>query len=384
MDKNSPASARLLTQNLIVSAIAAERSRDGVSWRAVQDLSALIDAYCLFDEGRVLGRAINVHVGYRNSELAELLKPFLTADYLASDLAAEVRQAAAARLRAYVGSTTQQQALKYFRTLDPEQVRNELQYVPDSEDEFSAGSDWIRSEAVGDPTSAEATQDMLVERATNYFTRTFLYIAYADISRLSLTIDSGRTQVVQQAVNAEYDLAARLTETLRKVYGKSGTEKFRDVRRRVSPLGAVVLQRAADNQSGLAVELDKLRGELSDARTRLREAEYLMTYGSDDDDRRGLKKWDAVFHEIERSYGKEPDIVSVRQFIHYFEAVGKTADDPKSVEAWAKSLLALPADVISRMIGRWPVLEIHWLRRAVPAGGRLLKAIEKLFGRVSQ
>ena len=380
--ENSPSpTKRLLTQNLVISAIAAERARGrGVRWPAVADLSSVIDVYCLFDEAHVLGRNVNVHEGYSRSELMRLLSPFITSDYIADEAAKRVRAVAAAHVQSALRETSGNESKEKTSTAFEDDIASAaLPQLQEATGPFDFGQDWTVDTLLSPMVPSDAEHQFL-PRQSSYYIRTFLYLAYSDAFRIPLTVDNGRQAVVDSILEREDTLAGNLLSTLKKAYASHGHAMYTSVRQRVSPLAAIVFDRAATARSSVAEEMQTLRAELAPLRTEIRVAEYAMLNGSYDDEQEGIIRWQRVFEELKRSYGDEPALVTARSALNFGENAAKLVDDGGKAESWLKTLLSLPANVISRIVARRPVIEIHRLRNDVPASARLVRSIESVCG----
>src|SRR5947209_5147976 len=67
---------RLITQNLLASAALFE-SQERVNWATIEDLSALIDLFCLYDRAIVIGHKYDKPQFITQSDLFDLLKDFI-------------------------------------------------------------------------------------------------------------------------------------------------------------------------------------------------------------------------------------------------------------------------------------------------------------------
>lgn len=373
-----PRSTRLVTQSLIISALRATERRPGVTWQEITDLSALIDVCCFFDEAHVLGRVANAHLRQPSSEMLDLLRSIVRTDYVAPDRAADVRSAATAHLLTVVQDS--EQSLKPPATLSRLPLGDVLSLLDSAEDtdESIWGNEWT----TGCPTDGELRAQIYNRNV--FFIRTFLYIAYADLSDLSFTADWRRAKVVGLLLQREDDLASKLRQSIHQAYASTAAGGFRDIRKRVSPIAAVVFDRASKNGTSIASETRAMREELSQFRTTLRDAQEQLKYGTHDEALLAETKWNNAIEELQRAYGSEPDILTVRKLISFGPELARIADDASKYGSWTKALLTLPLEVASRIIARRTVVDLHQLRENVPAGGALDLAIKSLFGRVKE
>jgi hypothetical protein len=373
---------RLITQSLMLSAIEAERSRKLVTWDAVSDLATLIDTYCLIDEAHVLGRTANVHRGYLDSDISQLLLDgYSHTDYVAGETETLVKSAANFHLWTFLGATNDPVVASVDTKPSSVFQVDELPQRRETDSwQFQWGNDWRIGDSCGSDSDLLSVDDWFPE-PTSFFKRSFLYLGYSDVRQIPLTVDVARADLLNEVLNREETLAGRLLNILRESYGQRST--FLDVRSRISPFAAVVFERAS-NRTTIAKEMDMLRGELTSARDSLRRAEEALSSATYDEQQKAQIKWDAVCTELQRAYGEDPSIVNIRKALKYGDGLGSVADDVTQYESWTKLILGLPVEMIKRVLARRPIIEIHDLRREVPGRVRLYRAIEKLFGTPAQ
>ena len=90
--------ARLLTQNLLVSASSYEGTAE-VSWDAIHDLCVLIDLFCLYDKFRILGRMAYSMYPLADSDFWATLQDVVRVDEFEDD--PRIIEAACGHLGAY-------------------------------------------------------------------------------------------------------------------------------------------------------------------------------------------------------------------------------------------------------------------------------------------
>src|SRR3954452_9632456 len=94
------ASARLVTQTLIISALRVTSGAPAsITWNEITNLAALIDIVCFFDELHVLGRLDNVHLRQEPSAMSDFIGALVKTDYVAEERADDLRIVAASHLR---------------------------------------------------------------------------------------------------------------------------------------------------------------------------------------------------------------------------------------------------------------------------------------------
>ena len=368
------ASARLVTQTLVISALrVTSRSPESISWNEITNLAALIDILCFFDELHVLGRWDNVHLRQTPSEMSDFIAPIVRTDYVAEERADDLRVVAASHLRSVLEDDGGAEVRRVFGA---RLSRDAVQIFERSDSDTDPwGAEWTTS----GPTLGEVV-GRNEYREEVFMRRTFLYLAYADVFGMALTPDAGRHDFVSALLRREDMVADQLLHTLDKAYSEVGGTSFKYIRERISPVAALVINRAAEKSTSVALETSIMREELKAIRTTLRETEDALAFGSHDDAQRAELRWNAALDEVRRSYGAEPDLLTVRKALNFGRDLASVADASTSYKSWIGSLLALPLDVISRVLARRTVVDLHRLRPEVPGGGRLNQSIVRLFG----
>ena len=157
---------------------------------------------------------------------------------------------------------------------------------------------------------------------------------------------------------------------------------YEDVRRNVTPLAAVVFDRAAPSRASIPQVMADLRNDLAPLRDRLRDAEEPTIGGSIHDEIVARGKWKSVFEEIEKTYGQGEGLLTVRQLLDFAKITSALVDEVHKTSSWAKALLSLPADMITRLLARGPSIEIFDREQEIPSSTRLLKKASDLFGEI--
>ncbi|HEX6099585.1 MAG TPA: hypothetical protein VF432_24945 [Thermoanaerobaculia bacterium] len=341
MKLNMHAGARLVTQQLVYSALLTQHR--GIPLTAVEiiDLASLIDVYCLFDKAHVLDRAWNVlDTEGSGSELGEMLSEFVVVDRVEWADTEKLRRV----VQAHMSTVT--------AALD------------------TAGSRRAGTRSGGDYSDED---DAFDERG-------FVYLAYADIQQVPFTPDFTRAAQIQQLTRAEDSFAGELLSNLRAQYPQWAGRRSASVTQRVSPVAGAVLDRAVRNQRGIAREMRILRDELAPLRARLNEAEQKLICGSYAEAQKAEKKWRKVLEELRLTFGDHPNLIEIGNVLSYGDVVGELVDEPASARSWLSAVATLPIEIANRILRRRPIIEIHRLRSDIPAGGRLGKCVETLFG----
>lgn len=157
---------RLITQQLLYSALLTQHPRIALTAVEITDLASLIDVYCLFDAAHVLGRAWNVlDTEGSGSELGAMLSEYVIVDEVDTATTENLRRVAQAHQSTVVAA---------------------LQ---------------------GDRGAQSAYEDDLFDE------RGFIYLAYADLQRLPFTPDVQRAEQIRQLARAEDTFAGELLPT---------------------------------------------------------------------------------------------------------------------------------------------------------------------------
>lgn len=403
---------RLITYNLLNSALAcAQAERQRVSLLQVEDLCTLIDLFCLYDGVVLLGH----NWGWHGPELAkwnDLAAALAEHDFIHEvdpwDLEGDdLDRAHAKHLAAFLGqdldtfaceSLTVHNGLRgdyvEFRTgfgAGPTDLMDHLRararrerptwdahvHLGGAPDEWSEKMRWVRAvperSAMVAALREEARQD---QRMHKFIRRTFVYVAYADVQRMSFTPDTARHPVLEGIVAEENQFRGRLQSALRSIVGET-TPGDKDLLRRVPPLAAVLFQRARTAHD-IVPELVRLRNDLAPLRKRLGDLEWQMLFESRDVAIGAAAKWDRAIDEVERNFGLEPRLITGKAALQLGEHLGEAVDNPTRLTPWLAALAKLPAEVISRLIARRTLIELHRLRPELPASERLRDAIQRI------
>lgn len=371
-------SQRLVTQNLLVSA-ASYDFQGKMSWPAIQDLSVFIDAFCLYDEIVVLGRQAYSMLPNR-SDLIAAVGDVVRVDEPHAD--ARVVSAACGHLGAFLNERVDSD--RYRPLIDSlsnaYSVYHAFATTPDGPDELQQGEEWLRTVPSEIDVLAALDQDEDFHRSITFLVRTFLYLAYADINQITLTPDSTRAKVLDPIARSERKLRQLLLEKIKDEFQKNSFADDVNIKRRITPLASIVFDRASKPQN-IAREMVKLRYDLAPMRERLAKVESRLASGSRKDELAVAREWSRVFEEIEKVYGRGEGLLSLESTLAFAELAGKFAEKPSSPETWAK-MLALPVNVIRRMVSRLPAIEIH--RMQFPSSERLQRVVHKLFGDIDE
>ena len=381
--------SRLITKNLLSSAAHIERSRHP-SWSSIQDLSALIDIFCLYDTAVVLstdGKTFRTILERRDSQLIDLFRStnFVAVGEGEKSLDPKVRLTAAKHLVTFLGGRDAERFgslvndIRYGDAYGLEDHRGR-HFQPDTPEQLISGKEWI----VKKLKRRELREAMLTERGfpeeATFFLRTFLYLGYADAMRVTFTPDIARSSVARAILRVEEEFRVKAINRIRQQWEDYPDSSDAELQRRVSPLAAVVFDRAYPDKTRIVPEIHQLRLQLEPFRERIRKTERQILYGTRDNAVKARLKWDQVFEEISKSFGKEPQLITIRRAIDFSRPVAGISAQPSNYKSWVDALLGLPFEVLSRVLDRGPAIELHRLRKKLPATGALRNALHGLFG----
>jgi hypothetical protein len=392
MSNESTAGYRLITQNLLTSAAYAVREKEP-DWLSIQDLSVLIELYCLYDRAVVIGREANYAINNWDDPLFDLFKrtDFINAAYIEQDDEGErLVRTAQRHLLTFLG---EQDSAKYRdlikQSLNAPQATYELSRIPDRGEELSVGQEYLLTTPSRADILQELDRDKAYSRATTFLVRTFLYLAYADVANLAYTPDLTRSAVSAAVCDAEQLFRDRLLNAMKSSW--TGDAEFVDpsvdrlqLQRKLSPLATIVLERAYPDRNRIVPEIEHLRAELSDVRKKLRDAEDKLQWRSRKERQKAEQEWNAVFQEVERTYGQEEELTSVKGIIRFAVSLIDVPSEPDNYAAWAAEILSIPIQAAVKLLRRRTLVDIHRLHRDLPAPGRLRTSVNRLFGKISE
>jgi hypothetical protein len=377
-----PPSARLVTQNLIFSAASAEQ-RKKVDLSQIRDLASLIDIFCLYDEIHVLGREVNTHDEFQAWSLYKTFQStgVMHTDYVPDEVITPLVQRAINHMQALTDDSDDGGVLPGLKSVPPEEIARLLQSMNDNPEKLHEGREWIHALSGQEWLSAAqlVPDDTSRINCATYFTRTFLYAAYAQQNNLPLTSEVARMPLLEKIVDSEKALADKLLKELKAAGQDTPARRFPELRKSLSPLAAVVFERAARKPSNLPDEMEHLRDELAPLRKRLRKAEYEILQGDYDRVEVAAQHWEEVFDELRRTFGGDPNVISFDGLIDFSKASADVVDNPTSKKSWISAIIGMPVSVVRRLLMRRPLLEIHRFRKELGGDGRLMAAVQKLF-----
>lgn len=379
MESDSAFGQRLTTQNLVLSAEAAIRTDRpaACSWSSVRDLATLIDLFCMNDGIGVLGTPLGSAF---ESPLGQLLfqSQFLRGETPTGHR--DILNCARRHLFTFLEASPSSTFDDLLRdALNPAPSFFYSVESPDCADDFADGERWLKHAV----TSANALDDLKKEpesaRAVSLVVRSFLYIALSDLTGRPFVADVLRTGPTVRVAKAESDLRLHLVAAIAKGTHQRTLERQATLER-VSPFASIVFSKAGTDRSGIVHEMDLLRFQLRHTRARLRDAEKTIFFGQGTEVAKAQNSWRATAQELQRTFGREPRLVSLQQIIGWGREAGDIADDPTKPKAWMQAILALPVEVIARHLNRRRAVELHRLQAQLPGEGAVRRSLKSLFG----
>lgn len=375
---------RLITQNLLISAVTFEREKQ-VSISSLQDLSVLIDLFCLYDRAVVISRNSWIPFRELKSELMGLLDKhsFVEINEPGNKGTEAITATARKHLATFLGVNDVERydgLLRY--ALSPSEADYGIHYRADGVEEIQLGQKWLYTASNRASLLHQLEIEERVGRGTTFLVRTFLYLAYADVAKLTFTPDAVRCPVLDNILKDEDEfLRQALMSKLQSAWERYPTSGYRELRRTVSPFAAIVFERAK-NRREIASEMEILRNELAPLRKRVHEFEEKALWGNRDEAIDAERKWEEILAEIDVNFGADPRLVSIKRAIAFGESVGEIIDNATSGKSWLSSLASLPIEIAMRLISQRPAIEIHHLRSKLPGPGKLALVVERLFGQI--
>lgn len=379
---------RLTTQNLLASAALFE-SQERVNWATIEDLSALIDLFCLYDRAIVIGHKNDKPQSVPQSGLFDLFKDFVNFRPPEEEVEVEAfRRSASQHLATFLGDEEDSDRFRLVFEMVFRSARyNWAVTPPDTPDDLEIGKQWLLTA----PTHADLVKLLKGEsedayrRGTAFLVRTFLYLAYANVNQIVFTPDTTRAPVLENILAKEEQFRGRLLSRLQKPF-----KDHQMLGRRVAPFAAIVFKRAAPDKRNIPAEMAKLREELAPLRNRLHDIEdRLQGRRSYDEELAAEAQWNSILAEIERDFTRSSfrhasAEVKIERALNLAGPVNEFIDKPTSPGTWAKALLGAPLKVVYHTLRRRPVIEIHRLQRQLPGSKQLEKLISNLFGEVRE
>lgn len=368
---------RLTTQNLLISAAFYERRR-GVTKQTLDDLSLLVDLYCLYDGIVVLGRGPTSTV---DSELIDTLAAngLIRTELVDLAIAETVGQLATARLGAYlvaegarIDTAAAKRALGSFASAA--NAQHGLTYIPDTARDMDVGLEGVKGSA----------QLALMEpRSYAFARRSFLYVAYAEHTGRIFVPDSARTSLITSMLREDGLFRERLIKGLKAGWQSQEAADQNGLIRLMAPLAAIVLDRASDTKR-IGPEIVALREELTPVRRLLRESEQAMHFMTAAETNKEMKKWKAAGKSLTAAFRKADLLIEFEGLLTPVAAFAKAATKWTDFESWAEAFSTLTLAELRQAIARRPVVQLGKLAKRAPGPRRLLDAAIQVFGELRE
>jgi hypothetical protein len=377
---------RLITQNLLASAALIE-SQERVNWTTIEDLSALIDLFCLYDRAIVIGHKNDRPQFGTQSGLFDLLQDFVNFRPPEEEIKVEAfSRSATQHLATFLGDEKDSDRFKFvFAKVFRSAHYNWAVTPPDTPDDLEIGKQWLlAAPAHADLVELLKGKSEYAYNATGFLVRTFFYLAYANVHQIVFTPDTTRASVLENILAKEEQFRGRLLKRLQEPW-----KDHQMLDGRVAPLAAIIFKRAYPDKRNIPMEMAKLREELAPLRKRLHDIEDRLLWRSYDEALAAEAQWNYILAEIERDFTElafkhASAEVKIRKALNLAGPVGDLMDKPMSPGTWAKALLGAPLEAVYRVLRRRPVIEIHRLKHQLPGPLQLEGLISNLFGEVRE
>jgi hypothetical protein len=377
---------RLITQNVLTSAAYFEYSPT-LDWESIQDLSTFIDMFCLYDKVTVLGRAATTDVYNSPSDFFGLLRDmkFVEVENPSDEIVTSITDIATKHLATFLGEDESDRFQSLFNAaFEPSPAYYGLTYKPDRHEEIQVGKEWLLTTPTRLNLLEQLEKEQHYGRGATFLVRTFLYLAYADALKITLTPDAVRSPVLETVLAKEESYRADILSKFKGQWETYPTRGEVELRRSVSPFAAIVFNKAA-SKSDIPQQMAKLRYETEALRKELQKAEdKALWWTSRDEAVRAERKWNEVLAEIEVNFGADPRLVTIKRGLNFAESVGGVIEKPHSPKSWIQTITGPVYDIVSRFIARGPAVEIHALKSQLQSPNELRKDIESLFGKIQE
>jgi hypothetical protein len=381
ISENKPGT-RLITQNMLSSAALYEIC-DTLSWDSIQDLAAFIDLFCLYDQVVVLGRGADAAYHNWQSDFLGMLRDhsFVKIDHPKPNIIENVTGSATKHLMTFLGEGKAEQFESLLKfVLSTDEAFYGLNYMPDGGEEIDIGKLWLQTA----PTQADLIKQLMQEqnfsRGTTFLVRTFLYLAYAEVTETAFTPDAVRCPPLEIVLNSEEQFRGKLLSELKSSFEElPGSKKLL---KRMSPFASIVFERAGKKRENICKEMEKLRGELESDRKELRKLEDKALYEDNKQAIKSQEKWNAMANELVLSYKSTALEVIVKHISPFHKALGDVTDKPSSPGKWFE-IIGLPVHIKKVLETRMTTVNLHrLLLKGTKGAGTLRMSIENLFGPV--
>jgi hypothetical protein len=365
------AAARLVTQNLLISAAAAAQPDRYVTEENVVDLATVISLSCLYDRLVLLGPR---HLLDFNSPLLAFLRTDVVEirDIADSEWKRSVERAQK-YCSAFLRTTPLPQATEVFEEIYSMSRRYGLDLEPDGPGDVETGKRLLENVGSSKDLRAklENENDWIV---TAYVLRTFLYIGFSDHLRIPIAVDRARQEFVSEIAD---DSQVRVREAVFQTISdglRSNRSLSQPVRSIASPFAAIAFNEAID-RAQLVTRAKELRRELLDFRLKLRPLEEALETAVGDERDEPEAKLAAALEALSHRYSvKSTQDLRIRRIVADAKPVAKalSLDISDALERTAEKLIVRDAENT--------LAELHELKRKLPSTAGQDSDIKRLFG----
>jgi hypothetical protein len=377
-------SYRLITQNLLSSSAYFE-GPGTLDWAAIQDLSTFIDIFCLYEKAVVLGRAAGDVINYDPSSFYSVLREmdFISIQNPTSEMTEPIANTAVKHLAAFLEEKDTDRFQDLVRAVfEPSTAFYSLTYKPDRGEEVQLGKEWLQTTPSSSDVLKQLEKEAYAARAATFLVRTFLYLAYADVSKITLTPDVTRTPVLQSILQKEENYRQEILSKFKGQWEKYPSKGEVELRRNVSPFAAIIFQRSKTKQD-IPEQMAFLRHETEALRRKLLEVETkALWWATRDEAITAERKWNEVLQEIETNFGSDPRVVTIKRGLNLAESASEVGAKPYTPKSWIKLITNPVYDIVKRFVARGPAIEIHTLRSQLQSPKELRADIDRLFGKI--
>jgi hypothetical protein len=370
---------RLVTHNLLHEAASFENART-VDWFSIRELSVFIDLFCLYDDIAALDWNLRSFPRDGSSEFFALLEEEEFVRSCDSQLDIRVKSATSGRLASFLGGNVPIDACRDVVELctNAEFVQRVAAFFPREQAQFKRGWDWLHTIGPGENLRKKFEGDSEILLSSVFLVRTFVYASLAEVWQMPFTADQVRSKTLLLMNSEEQNLRQRIIETLSTAFKQQPLGDDFGLTRNVTPLAGIVFDRAAPDKHRIAKEMALLRKELAPLRERLREAESLIQTGTAEHEMAAKRKWNRAFEQLNREFGDGDGSVVFRPTLEFAAITSKILLEPMATGKWVDAIMGQPAERLLGMLNRKPLIELHRLRRKMPATGRLSRKIAKM------
>jgi hypothetical protein len=370
---------RLVTHNLLHEAAYFEAAKS-ITWFSIRELSVFIDLFCLYDDIAVLDWNLRSFPRDGSSEFFGLLEDAKFVRNYEAHGDTRVTDSACAHLGFALGRNAVIDDCRQVVELctNADFVGQVAAFFPREQHELQRGWDWLRAIRPDENIRAEFESDKDILRSTVFLVRTFLYASLAEVWGMPFVPDLARSSALRPMVKGEGNLRQQILEKLRTVFQEQPLGDDFGLTRNVTALAGIVFGRALE-KGNVVQEMAKLRNELAPLRARLRKFEDIIQHGTAAEETAAKGEWSRAFEELEHEFGEGDGNVTINVILRLAAAASRILSDPTAIGRWIDAIMGQPKEWLLETLNKKPLIEIHQLRKDMPATGRLRGDIARLF-----